>query len=209
MERIKQADREERLDKAILGACMGFGPVSAKEVCFCAGFAPSTRLNTLDDADFTSIEQALAEIRQAASSEEAQPVILMDENQKVLAMASFPLHYLPQAVTLNFDTISAMLEKASALAGSYVLPDKDRFKKLVKNELHRAENKLVKLDEEIAAAENAEEYKVRGDNLMTYQYQYSRKDDGWNRQHLNRTGEIMTSDDITYKRSYRRHCENQ
>lgn len=177
MERIKETDQEERLDKAILGACMGFGPVSAKEVCFCAGFAPSTRLNTLDDADFTSIEQALAEIRQAASSEEAQPVILMDENQKVLAMASFPLHYLPQAVTLNFDTISAMLEKASALAGSYVLPDKDRFKKLVKNELHRAENKLVKLDEEIAAAENAEEYKVRGDNLMTYQYQYNDHED--------------------------------
>ncbi|BAL83298.1 hypothetical protein SELR_15900 [Selenomonas ruminantium subsp. lactilytica TAM6421] len=177
IERIKQADHEERLDKAILGACMGFGPVSAKEVCFCAGFAPSTRLNTLDEADFTSIEQALAEIRQAASSEEAQPVILMDENQKVLAMASFPLHYLPQAVTLDFDTISAMLEKASALAGSYVLPDKDRFKKLVKNELHRAENKLVKLDEEIAAAENAEEYKIRGDNLMTYQYQYNDHED--------------------------------
>ncbi len=177
LERIKETDPEERLDKAILAACIGFGPVSAKEVCFCAGFAPSTRLNTLDDADFTSIEQALAEIRQAASNEEAQPVILMDENQKVLAMASFPLHYLPQAVTLTFPTISAMLEKASALAGSYVLPDKDRFKKLVKNELHRAENKLVKLDEEIAAAENAEEYKVRGDNLMTYQYQYNDHED--------------------------------
>ncbi|SHK73609.1 Predicted component of the ribosome quality control (RQC) complex, YloA/Tae2 family, contains fibronectin-binding (FbpA) and DUF814 domains [Selenomonas ruminantium] len=177
MARIKEADQEERLDKAILGACMGFGPVSAKEVCFCAGFAPSTRMHTLDEADFHSIETALDEIRQAATNEGTKPVILLDENQKVLAMASFPLHYLPQAVTLDFDTISAMLEKANALAGSYVLPDKDRFKKLVKNELHRAENKLVKLDEEIAAAENAEEYKIKGDNLMTYQYQYNDHED--------------------------------
>jgi predicted ribosome quality control (RQC) complex YloA/Tae2 family protein len=131
----------------------------------------------LDDADYQSLENALTEVRDAASQEQAAPVILLDEHQKVLAMASFPLHYLPQTVTLNFNSISAMLEKASALAGSYVLPDKDRFKKLVKNELHRAENKLVKLDEEIAAAENAEEYKIRGDNLMTYQYQYNDHED--------------------------------
>ena len=175
--KLRQLTPEERIDKALLATCMGFGPVSAKEVCFSAGLAPSTRLNTLDDADYQSLENALTEVRDAASQEQAAPVILLDEHQKVLAMASFPLHYLPQAVTLEFDSISAMLEKASALAGSYVLPDKDRFKKLVKNELHRAENKLVKLDEEIAAAENAEEYKIRGDNLMTYQYQYNDHED--------------------------------
>ncbi|MCR5757713.1 MAG: NFACT family protein [Selenomonas sp.] len=172
MAKVKATGPEERLDKALLGACMGFGPVSAKEVCFDAGLAPSTRLQTLDDADFQAVENALGEIREAASQETPAPVILMDNNQKVLAMASFPLHYLPQALPLKFSSVSAMLEKASALAGSYVLPDKDRFRKLVKNELHRAENKLVKLDEEIAAAENAKEYKIRGDNLMTYQYQY-------------------------------------
>jgi len=177
MERIRNTDSEERLDKAILGACMGFGPVSAKETCFGAGFAPSTRLHELEDVDYDALSAALAEIRDAAQEEHPQPVILMDPNQKILAMASFPLHYLPQAVTLEFPTVSAMLEKASALSGSYVLPDKDRFKKLVKNELHRAENKLVKLDEEIAAAENAEEYKIRGDNLMTYQYQYNDHED--------------------------------
>ena len=175
--KLRQLPPEERIDKALLATCMGFGPVSAKEVCFSAGLAPSTRLSNLDDADYQSLENALTEVRDAASQEQAAPVILLDEHQKVLAMASFPLHYLPQAVTLNFDSISAMLEKASALAGSYVLPDKDRFKKLVKNELHRAENKLVKLDEEIAAAENAEEYKIRGDNLMTYQYQYNDHED--------------------------------
>ncbi|MBQ4211814.1 MAG: NFACT family protein [Selenomonas sp.] len=177
MARLRANSPEERLDKALLGTCMGFGPVSAKEVCFLGGFAPSTRLSALEDVDFQAVSAALAEIREAASGQSPQPVILIDGQQKVLAMAAFPLHYLSDAVTLSFPNISAMLEKASALAGSYVLPDKDRFKKLVKNELHRAENKLVKLDEEIAAAENAEEYKIRGDNLMTYQYQYNDHED--------------------------------
>ena len=31
--------------------------------------------------------------------------------------------------------------------------------------------------EQIAAAENAEEFKVRGDNLMTYQYQFKDRED--------------------------------
>ena len=177
VERIRTTAGEERLDKALLNACMGFGPVSARETCFGAGLAPSTRLHTLEDMDYEALLTSLQEIRDAAGRSTPQPVILLDDNKKILAMASFPLHYIAQATALNFTTVSAMLEKASALSGSYVLPDKDRFKKLVKNELHRAENKLVKLDEEIAAAENAEEYKIMGDNLMTYQYQYHDHED--------------------------------
>lgn len=167
-----QTDKEQRLDKALLNACMGFGPVSAKEVCFSAGLAPSTRIGTLEDVDFVAVRDALTEILTTARAEIPSPVLLVDENKKILAMSSFPLHYLTSGTSLSFPTISAMLEKADQLAGSYVLPDKDRFKKLVKNERNRAENKLVKLDEEIAAAENADEYKIRGDNLMTYQYQF-------------------------------------
>ena len=180
---IVKADPALRLDKALLAACMGFGPVSAKEVCFSAGLAPSMRIEALDEADFAAVEDALKEIRESAlhagdaDAPEDKAVLLLGENQKVLAMAAFPLHYLPEATVLTFPTISAMLEKADSLLGSYVLPDKDRFRKLVKNEKNRAENKLTKLDEEIAAAENAEEFKVRGDNLMTYQYQFKDRED--------------------------------
>ena len=180
---IVRKDPALRLDKALLAACMGFGPVSAKEVCFSAGLAPSMRIEALDEADFKAVEAALQEIRESAlhagdaDAPEDKAVLLLGENQKVLAMAAFPLHYLPEATVLTFPTISAMLEKADSLLGSYVLPDKDRFRKLVKNEKNRAENKLTKLDEEIAAAENAEEFKVRGDNLMTYQYQFKDRED--------------------------------
>ncbi len=172
MEQIKAAAPEQRLDKALLAACLGFGPVSAKEVCFSAGLAPGTRLSELEAVDFQALEQGLTELRDAALSETPAPALLLDPQQKILAMASFPLHYLPDAAVLSFSSISELLEKADLLYGSYVLPDKDRFRKLVKNELHRAEGKLTKLDEEIAEAENAEEYRVRGDNLQTYQYRY-------------------------------------
>ncbi len=174
--RAVKADPEKRLDKAILGACQGFGPVTAKEICFSAGLAPSTRIHDLEIIDFASVKSAIEEVREAADSEHPGPALLIDENQKILAMSSFPLHYLPNATALHFPTVSAMLEKADTLAGSYVLPDKDRFKKLVKNEKNRAQNKLKKLNKEIEEAENADIWRVRGDNLMTYQYQFKNRE---------------------------------
>ena len=174
---LQQTDAEQRLDKALLAVCMGFGPISAKEVCFNAGLAPSTRLNRLEDIDLQAVRDALQEVKAAVTSNEPQPMMLLDEHKKILAMASFPLHYLPEALPLTFPTISAMLEKADQLNGSYVLPDKERFQKLVKNELNKAQVKLGKLDQEISEAENAEDYRICGDNLQTYQYQFKDRED--------------------------------
>lgn len=169
---LKGQPKDSRLDKALLAICMGFGPVSAKEVCFSAGLAPSIRLSDLEEVDYQAIEQGLADILAVSCQEQMEPCLLLDVNKKILAMAAFPLHYLPEAQAISFGSLSELIEKADLLYGSYVLPDKDRFQKLVKNELNKAENKLVKLDKEIEEAENAELYRRRGDNLMTYQYQF-------------------------------------
>ncbi len=166
-----QQQPEQKLSKALLNVCMGFGPVSAKETAFSAGLPANMLISTLDEADLQALRGALQEIRQACMTEPAAASLVLDKNKKVLAMASFPLHYLPDEAAQTFPSISEMLELSTKLTGSYTLPDKDRFKKLVKNELNRAENKRTVLHEELAAAENAEDYKIRGDNLMTYQYE--------------------------------------
>lgn len=171
MERIKSIP-EKKLSKALLDTCMGFGPVSAKEAAFSAGLPANILVSELDDADFQSLQDALDELRHACQSTDSPAALLCDVNQKILAMAAFPLHYIADATILEFPTISALLEKADRMIGSYVPPDKDRFRKLVKNELNRARGKLEKIHEELAEAENAEEYKIRGDNLMTYQYDF-------------------------------------
>lgn len=165
--------KEERLDKAIIATCSGAGPYTAKEICFLAGLNVSARIGTLGENDFESISHAIETVRAAILAAPPRPILLLDDNKKILAMASFPLHYLPAAASLSFHSVSSMLEKADNLLGSYVLPDKERFKKFIRNELSRARNKLDKLEEEIETAENANSYKVKGDNLQTYQYAYS------------------------------------
>lgn len=167
-----KAKCDMKLSKAILDTCLGFGPVTAKEAAYGAGLPASMAISQLNEGDFASLENALQEITDSFREPCGAATIVIDKNNKPLATASFPLHYFTEETALTFPTISEMLGRASSLTGSYQIPDKDRFKKLMKNELNRAENKVQKLRDDIAAADNAEEYRIKADNLMTYQYQF-------------------------------------
>ncbi|MBQ2009417.1 MAG: NFACT family protein [Selenomonadaceae bacterium] len=167
-----KAKCDMKLSKAILDTCLGFGPVTAKEAAYGAGLPANMAISQLNEGDFASLENALQEITDSFREPCGAASIVIDKNNKPLATASFPLHYLTNETILTFPTISEMLGRASSLTGSYQIPDKDRFRKLMKNELNRAENKVQKLRDDIAAADNAEEYRIKADNLMTYQYQF-------------------------------------
>ena len=172
-----RAKAELKLSKAILDTCLGFGPVTAKEAAYLAGLPHSQLVNEMDESDFASLNNALTEIKDSFKEPCGEACLVVDANQKLLATASFPLHYYINDTVVKFTTISEMLAKASSIAGSFQLPDRDRFKKLIKNELSRAQHKVDKLKDDIAAADNAEEYRIKADNLMTYQYQLKDRED--------------------------------
>ena len=172
-----RAKAELKLSKAILDTCLGFGPVTAKETAYLAGLPHSQLVNEMDESDFASLNNALTEIKDSFKEPCGEACLVVDANQKLLATASFPLHYYINDTVVKFTTISEMLAKASSIAGSFQLPDRDRFKKLIKNELSRAQHKVDKLKDDIAAADNAEEYRIKADNLMTYQYQLKDRED--------------------------------
>ena len=151
LERIK-ADESARLDKAILNVCQGFSPQISKEVAF--------------QAEKSNLRAALIKIRENFS-----PCMIQDDSGKILAISAVKLHYLRGNVR-TFETLSELLEVADEISGSYVPPDKERFTKLVNNELRRATNKISVLESELAAAENADDWRIRADNLSTYRYQF-------------------------------------
>ena len=150
LERIK-ADESARLDKAILNSCQGFSPTLAKEAAFLA--------------EQTDLTDALIKIRENFS-----PCMIQDDNGKILAISAVKLNHLRGNVR-TFETLSELLEVADEISGSYVPPDKERFTKLVNNELRRATNKISVLENELAAADNADDWRIRADNLSTYRYQ--------------------------------------
>lgn len=166
LERI-QADKDSRLDKAIMNSCQGFGPQSVRETIYLAGLPNDIKISALDAKDFDSLKDSLIEIRDAAKN---PTPCMIDDAGKILAISAVKLNYL-RGNERTFESLSELLEVADEIAGSYVPPDKEKFSKLVNNELRRATNKIAVLESELAAAENADDWRIRADNLSTYRYQ--------------------------------------
>ena len=144
-----------RLDKALMNICQGFGPITAKEIVY-----------RVSD-DINSLKKILIEIIDECKN--PKPCFVIDENKKILAMSSFKINFV-NGETKFFENISSMLENANNLIGSYVPPDREIFTKLIKNELKRATNKISVLTKELNDAENADDWRILADNLLTYQY---------------------------------------
>ena len=142
-----------RLDKALMNVCQGFGPLTAREAAY--------------RSNLTSVEETLLELK----TMEPRPTLVIDGNKKVLAMSSIDLEHI-DGRKIKFETMSAMLEAADRLIGSYVPPDKDVLTRLIRTELRRATNKIDVLNRELDESENAADWKVLADNLSTYRYQY-------------------------------------
>lgn len=157
----------EKLSKALIASCMGFGPVSAKETAFMAGLDANISVGALDDADFASLKDALESIK-AACDEAKAPTVATDADGKILAAAAFDIAHVQKCKKKTFANCSELLEAVDAMLKCYTLPDRERFAKILKNETHRAAKKIGVLNEELAAADNAEEYRIRADNLMAF-----------------------------------------
>jgi len=148
------AEKNLRLDKALMNFFQGFGPQTAKQVAY--------------QAAQTNLADALKKI--IANAKNPTPCLVEDAG-KISAISAVQLTYLEGAVK-NFATLSEMLEIADDVMKNFTPPDKEKFLKLVHNELKRAKNKISVLEGELADAENAENFKILADNLSTYRYQF-------------------------------------
>lgn len=141
-------------DKSIMNFFQGFGPQTTQEIIF------QSQVIGLND----SLKKILQNIKNPTPC-------FVEDSGKILAVSAVDLNYL-RGNKKFFPTISEMLEVADEIAGSYTPPDKEKFLKIVHNELKRATNKISVLESELAAAENADDWKIFADNLSTYRYQF-------------------------------------
>ena len=164
-----KAEKDLRIDKAIMNVCQGFGPNSIKEVIFLAGFNNDKKISELDEEDFNILKNSLEKILD--STKNPTPCFIEDSG-KILAVSAFKLDFFQTGQIKIFETLSEMLEVAEEIEGSYTPPDKEKFSKLVHNELRRATNKISVLEKELADAENADDWRIKADNLSTYRYNF-------------------------------------
>ena len=151
---LDDAIKNLQADKSIMNYFQGFGPQTTQEIIF--------------QAKSIGLKKSLEKILQNIKN----PTPCFVENSgKILAISAIDLNYI-QGDKKVFDDISEMLEIADDIMKSFIPPDKEKFLKLVHNELKRAKNKISVLENELSDAKNADYYKILADNLSTYRYNF-------------------------------------
>lgn len=159
------------LQKALLAAFLGFGPVTAKEILFRAGLDSKTPFSTLTLDQTSMLCAEILNLTKPLFTGRLQPTVVLDQNQKVLAVAPFfPNHLAPQTA-YTFTTLSEAIDFAAQKADRYAPPEKDVLFKFALGEINKLKNKLLVLQQDLAEANDAETMKSYADLLMAYQYQ--------------------------------------
>ena len=174
IERLKTY-QEATLYQAIIASGLGFGPITAKEIIFLVGFSNDLLIKDMDEMDFSSLTNIIDELKIMYQEKNFSPTLVLDKKHKIKAMAPFALHIFNEKdFTLKtYTDINALLEDSKNYTNSYYnLPEKDFYRKTIHNEINRLTKKEKILTEELAKAQKAEKYKIKADNLMTYQYQF-------------------------------------
>ena len=75
--------KEKTLAVAIRDICLGFGPVTAKEIARAAGFSAEAPISSLEEADLAVLKASFANTLSAAADPAANACLVLDENGKV------------------------------------------------------------------------------------------------------------------------------
>ena len=151
---LHEVTKNLQADESIMNFFQGFGPQTTQEIIF-----QTQNVNLFD-----SLQKILQNINNPTPC-------LIESSGKILAISAIDLNYLDGNKKF-FNNISEMLEVADEISGNFSPPDKEKFLRLVRNELKRANNKITVLEKELENAENAEEFKILADNLSTYRFQF-------------------------------------
>ncbi|MDT8901523.1 NFACT family protein [Anaeroselena agilis] len=154
------------LAKAIVAAAEGVGPVTAREIAWRAGLPADHPVAALDGADAAALDEAIASIAAPLAAGETQPTVALSaDGGKLLALAAFRPEHLAGDFR-PFPTMAAAVEYAANFQGQPANPEKTVLQKLLVQETARLARKEAILAAELAAADEADKYRVYGDLLM-------------------------------------------
>lgn len=158
------------LSKAIIATGIGLGPLTAREIAWRGGFSPDICMHDLDPADIAALSEAVASIASPIKDGLATPTVVVEEQNKPLAIAAFIPGHLSQYNLHNFSTMSAAVDFFDKFKGRSPLPAKEVLTKLIAAELAKLNRKQAVLAEELSQAENADQLRKYGDILMANLY---------------------------------------
>lgn len=153
--------------KALLSSFIGFGPITAREIIFRSNLADNTTIENLTKNEFIKLCNNILNFKDIILHAKEKPTIIVNENNKLLAIAAFKLTHLYHLKFLDFNFLSEAIDYSAKLIGEYIAPEKETLKKVILTEINKLANKANVLNEELSLAQDAETIKKYGDLLLT------------------------------------------
>lgn len=157
--------------KAMIQIGIGIGPITAKEILWRAGLPSDIAAHSLDNVDILALNEAIESIITQIKSGESCPTVMVNAENQLAGIASFPLEHLTSKCTIyNFSNMSQAVEFTDSLSGKKQLPEQTILSKLVIEESNRLQRKKLILTQELIDASSADFYRECGDILMINLY---------------------------------------
>ena len=159
--------------KGIYSKFLGISPSVAKEICHRANLNPNDNGNDKTRDELSVLYRIFSNLFTNIKKDEYNPCIVIDENvDKVIDFSCINLSYLDGNKFIKNDSISQIIEDY------YKTKDfKERvhqrtadLRKSISIKLERLYHKQKKIEKELRDADNADEFKVKGELLTSYIY---------------------------------------
>lgn len=159
--------------KGIYSKFLGISPSVAKEICHRANLNPNDNGNDKTRDELSVLYRVFSDLFTNIKKDEYNPCIVIDENvDKVIDFSCINLSYLDGNKFIKNDSISQIIEDY------YKTKDfKERvhqrtadLRKSISIKLERLYHKQKKIEKELRDADNADEFKVKGELLTSYIY---------------------------------------
>ena len=159
--------------KGIYSKFLGISPSVAKEICHRANLNPNDNGNDKTRDELSVLYRMFSDLFTNIKKDEYNPCIVIDENvDKVIDFSCINLSYLDGNKFIKNDSISQIIEDY------YKTKDfKERvhqrtadLRKSISIKLERLYHKQKKIEKELRDADNADEFKVKGELLTSYIY---------------------------------------
>ena len=159
--------------KGIYSKFLGISPSVAKEICHRANLNPNDNGNDKTRDELSVLYRIFSDLFTNIKKDEYNPCIVIDENvDQVIDFSCINLSYLDGNKSIKNHSISQIIEDY------YKTKDfKERvhqrtadLRKSISIKLERLYHKQKKIEKELRDADNADEFKVKGELLTSYIY---------------------------------------
>lgn len=161
-------NHEIPLHKAFMNVAMGMGPITAKEFLNYSQLSSELYVKDLTKKDLEKIYIAIDNIKNLIPTDKIVPTLVQNKQNKIISILPFPSR-ASDIKQKKFFTMSELIDYAIRKERNYSIPEKEILSKLIKNEIHKLNNKLIILKDELEVANHSYSFKIKGDLLITFQ----------------------------------------